>query len=130
MTIEPSFIRLSTILTGIDELPVVLAPDYRARLVAICGDAAVGAILALVDALPAEDTGASLIAQVTADQALAAVAEQLVMLWYASATLDPAGELTFGTTEQYFSSQLWSVIRAHPPALSGGYMGHWRYPPE
>ena len=30
----------------------------------------------------------------------------------------------------YFEAAVWRVIQAHPPALSGGYFGHWHYPPE
>ena len=30
----------------------------------------------------------------------------------------------------HFEAVLWRVIQAHPPGLSGGYFGHWRYPPE
>jgi hypothetical protein len=32
--------------------------------------------------------------------------------------------------EDYFESVVWKVIQAHPPGLSGGYYGHWHYPPE
>ena len=32
--------------------------------------------------------------------------------------------------EDYFESLIWRAALAHPPALSGGYFGHWRYPPE
>jgi hypothetical protein len=30
----------------------------------------------------------------------------------------------------YFGALLWPVIGAHPPGLSGGYFGHWRYLPD
>ena len=30
----------------------------------------------------------------------------------------------------YFESVVWRVIQAHPRGLSGGYFGHWHYPPE
>jgi hypothetical protein len=32
--------------------------------------------------------------------------------------------------DDYFEAVLWRVILAHPPGLSGGYFGHWHYPPE
>ena len=25
---------------------------------------------------------------------------------------------------------VWDAIGAHPPTLSNGYYGHWKYPPE
>ena len=37
---------------------------------------------------------------------------------------------TITDPEDYFESLVWRVIQAHPRALSGGYFGHWHYPPE
>ena len=34
------------------------------------------------------------------------------------------------TADDHFQALIWRVIQAHPPALSGGYFGHWHYPPE
>lgn len=36
----------------------------------------------------------------------------------------------YASPEDYFESVIWRVIQAHPPALSGGYFGHWYYAPE
>ena len=35
-----------------------------------------------------------------------------------------------GRPEHYFAGLFWRVIEAHPPGLSGGYFGHWTYPPD
>lgn len=35
-----------------------------------------------------------------------------------------------GEEADYFESVVWRVIQAHPRALTGGYFGHWHYPPE
>lgn len=32
--------------------------------------------------------------------------------------------------ENHFESLMWRAALAHPPALSGGYFGHWAYPPD
>jgi len=32
--------------------------------------------------------------------------------------------------EDYFESLIWRVTLSHPRGLSGGYFGHWHYPPE
>lgn len=32
--------------------------------------------------------------------------------------------------DDYFESLAWRVVQAHPRGLSGGYFGHWHYPPE
>lgn len=34
------------------------------------------------------------------------------------------------TPENHFESLMWRAALAHPPALSGGYFGHWAYPPD
>jgi hypothetical protein len=47
----------------------------------------------------------------------------------AAATIDATGTAAL-TAEDHFQALMWRVIQAHPPALSGGYFGHWHYPPE
>lgn len=32
--------------------------------------------------------------------------------------------------DDYFESLIWRVVQSHPRGLSGGYFGHWHYPPE
>ncbi len=34
------------------------------------------------------------------------------------------------TPEPYFQGRLWDYLKAHPLGISGGYFGHWSYPPE
>lgn len=124
------FMAASRILTGIEELPVRLSDAYQKRLVDTNHATALDSLLAQFEALPNDpERPSKLIALVLQDPTLRVVAEQIVFLWYTSATLANK-QLIFGTADEYFSSQLWTVIRAHPPALSGGYMGHWRYLPE
>jgi len=61
----------------------------------------------------------------------------IVFLWYTSeliAFTDLTSELAKiregGAEEEYYASLVWKVIRAHPPGLTGGYYGHWKYEPE
>ena len=66
------------------------------------------------------------------EDANAAALRQIVLLWYTGFTFSADGRsaLTTTTAEAYFEGLLWRAIRAHPPGLSGGYFGHWRYGPE
>lgn len=63
------------------------------------------------------------------DAELRATVTLLVHLWY-------LGDVHFlnadirGNAEHWFRGLLWPLIHAHPPALSGGYFGHWTYPPD
>lgn len=54
------------------------------------------------------------------------VARALAYLLYTGAL--PGGRIA--EEADYFESVVWRVIQAHPRGLSGGYFGHWHYPPE
>ena len=64
------------------------------------------------------------------DPALGPTVKSIVILWF-------TGQLQLGqnaagaaTGDDYFQALMWSCIGSHPPALSDGYFGHWRYPPD
>jgi hypothetical protein len=68
---------------------------------------------------------------------LAGVARALTYFLYTGVLPDADGAETGHSyergemsAEDYFESQVWRVVQAHPRALSGGYYGHWHYPPE
>jgi hypothetical protein len=69
-----------------------------------------------------------------ADAALRPTLCQIVLLWYTSALRESADNLPlvlrYGTQQAYFGGLVWRILGAHPPGLSGGYFGHWRYRPE
>ena len=62
------------------------------------------------------------------------VARALTYFLYTGILPDADGRPDPAQTEiderDYFEAVLWPVIQAHPRALSGGYFGHWHYPPE
>ena len=41
-----------------------------------------------------------------------------------------AGDWEMVSADQYYRALVWDAIGAHPPTLSNGYYGHWKYPPE
>ena len=64
------------------------------------------------------------------DAALGPAVKSIVILWF-------TGQLQLGLNaagaaigDDYFQALMWSCIGSHPPALSDGYFGHWRYPPD
>jgi hypothetical protein len=61
-------------------------------------------------------------------------ARALTYFLYTGVLPDASGEPDPRQSEvdeaDYFESVLWPVVQAHPRALSGGYFGHWHYPPE
>jgi hypothetical protein len=136
MTTRTLFIELSEALTGVADLPHDLAAEYEERLRASGFTADLEALLAAFSTLKEEGSISeeSLAATLFATAELKAVAQQLIVLWYSSALMNIEAnkpvELKFGPPEHHFRALLWDVIAAHPPALSGGYFGHWHYPPE
>lgn len=148
------FIALSSILIGERNLDPELARKYLDRLLAVTvsGDPMPKRVEALLDAFReirkgGGDLEEGVRQQIMNNEMLLPIARQIIYLWYTSAFLvrsvkpdmivnletgrpDTSTTLQFGSPEQYFRGLIWSVIRAHPPALSGGYFGYWRYPPE
>jgi hypothetical protein len=125
------FLACSRLLTGLSLEDEDLAERYSRRLredekrsqaldelLRVAGEAATQV-----------DPENALLAALQGQPALIDVAHQVIFLWYTSA-LNLADKWLFGEPDEYFKSQLWRVIRAHPPALSGGYFGHWSYLPE
>ncbi len=148
------FIALSSVLIGERKPDRELAQEYLDRLLAapVAGDPMLKRVQVLLNKFREIRDGGGDIDEgvrqrIINDDALSPVARQIIYLWYTSAFLvrsvkpdmmvnletgrpDTSTTLQFGSPEQYFRGLIWSVIRAHPPALSGGYFGYWRYPPE
>jgi hypothetical protein len=84
----------------------------------------------VADGLPLdpEEREKAIRSKIMADPDLRALAKTIIVLWY---TGDLLGATASPPTEdQYFAALMWPVARAHPPGLSGGYFGHWAYPPD
>jgi hypothetical protein len=128
---EQSFLDLSVALTGDSDLNAGLVEDHLRRLATMQPPtdlASLAAAWSAIAALPEPQRPALIASQIMAVPALAAIAKQIILLWYVG---DPVPDLAAGrTSAQYFGGILWRIARAHPPALSGGYFGHWTYGPD
>jgi hypothetical protein len=128
-----TFYRMSQVLTGEDGLDPQLSAQYLERLTkhARWGSLAERLLTAFEAAeVLGED---ALEREVLADPELGPAARQVIVLWYTGAFVEEDGEKvkwSYGNADHYFAGLLWKVARAHPPMLSGGYFGHWHYPPE
>lgn len=124
------FRDLSSALAGV-EAELDLADHYLRRVRAEPFGAAIDALLDVFNRLRATsiDLEQDMRLQIVESSEFGVLAQQIVLLWYTSAFAD-GDTWKFGAPEQYFRSHIWSVIGAHPPALSGGYFGYWKYPPE
>ena len=124
------FVELSRCLTGVD-VAADLAAEYLSRVRAEAFGGKIDALVALFQRLKATpaDLDAAVRAQIVGSAEYGALANQLTLLWYTSAFSD-SDKWKFGTPDQHFQALIWPVIGAHPLALSGGYFGYWKYPPE
>jgi hypothetical protein len=133
------FLALSRILTGVEELDEKLGRKYLDRL---NGGAFQPKLREVLDKFHKLRKGDTLVKQVKEKivgvEDLRAIACQIILLWYTSLVQDnldlqhppPSASFSYGTQDEYFSGLAWQIIGAHPPGLSGGYFGHWRYRPD
>jgi hypothetical protein len=132
------FLALSRIFTGVDDLDPDLGRQYLDRLNSTPVDLLLTQILDRFQGFRNEpDVVEQVKKQIVANHSFRAAVCQIILLWYTSAIQDNLGinpsaspVMRFGTQEEYFSGLAWTIIGAHPPGLSGGYFGHWRYRPD
>jgi hypothetical protein len=132
------FLALSRILTGVEKLDAEIGSQYLDRLNSSPLNPTVRQILKLFGGFKNEpDVVDRVKKQIVGEASLRPTVCQIILLWYTSTLQDnlgvqPPAPPTFrlGTQEEYFSGLAWTIIGAHPPGLSGGYFGHWRYRPE
>jgi hypothetical protein len=69
--------------------------------------------------------------EILPDTVLGPVAKAVLLLWYIGGIQKtPNGDWEMQSADQYYRALVWEAIGAHPPTLSNGYFGHWKYPPE
>ncbi len=131
------FIAMSAALTGIRELDRGVAGQYLERISKDKEGVKLDDLLRVFREIQAAggDADEAIRQRIMNDATLGPLAQQIIVLWYTSAlhSQDAKGNHQFdfpADPNQYFSGLVWAAIRAHPLGLSGGYFGHWRYPPE
>ncbi len=130
--VREEFIDLSEVLTGVSPLDAELARAHLERLLTTPASPQLRQCLETFRGIRASAEGVveAVQARILDDPALNPVAAQIIALWYTGALPEGSGLWRYESADQYFSGLVWSIIGAHPPGLSGGYFGHWRYPPE
>ena len=125
------FIELSEILTGC-ELDVEQGRAHLDRLLSTPLVPPIQHVLERFERLPKRSL-AEVERKMVSDTALRSTLCQIVLLWYTSALRDSETDplvLRYGSEQAYFGGLVWRILGAHPPGLSGGYFGHWRYRPD
>ena len=126
-----SFERFSVALTGEKKLPEDLAKAYFDRAKAQLKDQ-LEALLARFDQLVkgGKDPAMAIREDILTDPKLGPAAKVVLLLWYLGGIQNAAGDWEMVSADQYYRALVWDAIGAHPPTLSNGYYGHWKYPPE
>ena len=123
------FIEASRLLTGQSNLAAALGDCYEREFNRHAGAAKL--LEACSTALSADNPEQSIKNSMTDDAVVAAAARELLHLWFVGAPGPVDGkDQDYLTPDTYFGALLWPTIGAHPPGLSGGYFGHWRYLPD
>jgi len=126
-----SFAKLCAVLVGRKNVPDDLAQVYfhRARIeLKDQLDAVLGRFDDLVRA--GRDPVLAVRSDLLPDAKFGATVKVILLLWYIGGIQNATGDWVMGSADQYYRALVWEDIGAHPPTLSNGYYGHWKYPPE
>lgn len=135
------FCQLSQTLTGFDILPEKLASEHWYNLINNEGykDILPKLISQYEAILDKPNAVLDSIRDNTEIVDLPKLIKGVIFLWY-TGELIPWGKLdlaygkdqksTIKSPTEYYNGLLWKAIHAHPPGLSGGYFGYWKYEPE
>lgn len=128
-----TFLEASRLVTGYSDIGGALEHTYAAVMTSRPDWAGeLGELLAAVDEVTANaNPEAALMAIIEQRPEVGRAARRLVHLWYTGRLpSENKVEAPFVSEEAYFGGLIWRAARAHPPGLSGGYFGHWRYAPD
>ena len=127
---EALFHRLSLDLTGETQLDAARSARLLRRFVSVANAQDVERLARVAAGLPGEEPhrAGAIRSQILDDDALRELAKLMLVLWYTGDL--PSAANSAPAEEDYFGALLWPAARAHPPGLSGGYFGHWTYPPD
>jgi hypothetical protein len=122
---------LSAVLTGEKNLAADLAKPYFDRAHAQLGDRLEALLQKFDDLIKAgKDPDSAIREDILPDAEVGPAAKVVLLLWYIGGIQNPAGDWEMASADQYYRALVWEAIGAHPPTLSNGYYGHWKYPPE
>jgi len=126
------FCGLSLVLTGEAVVAASTAERHLKTLRDTLGAGQIDAILRRFGEL--KDQGGEITQAVrdglVRDPNLGPLVRKITLLWYTGLIDTGQGPPALGSQDDYFEALMWSAVGAHPPGLSDGYFGHWRYPPD
>src|SRR5262245_3941844 len=130
-----TFIALSKVLTGEDEIDGVLAGEYLERLKKDYPMQIQGILDAFSQIGASTSSPASAVFEIKNrildNKNLQQAARQVINIWYTAEFVGADGKSARGGTQaQYYRGLLWKVIQAHAPTYSTDVYGYWQRPPK
>jgi hypothetical protein len=130
---KKSFLELSKILTGFEDLKEQPGEVYYAILSKILGND-FASLLSEYDKKVKGQKGQPeelVNVHLWSNPADKKICQTIIRVWYhALLTKGADGFDWIAPSEIYYEALIWKAIKAHPLGLSGGYFGYWRYAPE
>jgi hypothetical protein len=125
------FIKLSALLTGLDDLDPGLAAEYRGQLTPVYGAAITSLCGLYYEVIGDPDPVSALLSRISGDPQLVTAARQIAAIWYLSQFYpNPADRKNPQLAGHFERGALWRIIDAHPPAFSARRHGYWATTPE
>jgi hypothetical protein len=126
------FSELSCILTGESAVASSSAQRHLKTLRSVLGADTMNQILQRFRKLKTDggDIVQAVKDKLVDDLSLGPSVKQIILLWFTGQIKTTAGTPAPATQDDYFEALMWAAAGSHPPALSDGYFGHWRYPPD
>ena len=127
------FLKLSKLLTGVEELDQGLAKEYYHQYLQQKFGVDLDELMGIYREIAAISKPlGELIERIKDNSQLLHVAKQIVRIWYISQfkeSSDPAVDTQI-YAGHWKDGILWDIIKAHAPAYSDGPHGYWANPPE
>jgi lipopolysaccharide biosynthesis regulator YciM len=128
-----TFLEVSKLVTGYSDIGGELEQTYAAVMSSRPDwEVELERLLAAADEVKASaDPEAALMDLMRQRAEVGRAAQRLAHLWYTGRLpSENKVDAAFVSEQAYFGGLIWRAARAHPPGLSGGYSGHWRYAPD
>ncbi len=124
------FRKLSVVLTGFENLEEKIIKKYFFKIKAEYSKEFDILMLQFEENLKISVSEQEAVSKLVAhDEILFELIKTIILLWYSGEFHKRDKTITL-EAEDYYNALLWKTIHAHPPGLSGGYFGYWKYKPE
>ncbi len=124
------FVRLSRILTGVEDVDERFAESYLKRLKERYKIPMLTLLTTFKKIADDKYVLFEVKRRIIDDKTFEAIVPQIIRIWYTSEFTDECGKPHAGSQKEFYGGLLWRVIGAHAPTNSHLEYGDWQTPPE